>query len=52
MNYTLEESLNYSEKLIEFIKTAEKDNDHEMILKLEATLMCFQFHIKSLGGLK
>lgn len=46
MNYTLEESLTIAENLISAIKTCK---DKDLILKLEATLMCFQFRIKTLS---
>lgn len=46
MNFSLEESLDYAEQIIKCIERNEEDE--EMLLKLEATLMCFQFHIKTL----
>ncbi len=45
MDCTLEVALNTAHNLIRAIKNCQ---DEEMILKLEATLMCFQFHIKTL----
>ena len=53
MNYTLEESLDKAESLINDIKIQQRgENDEDILLKLEAVLMCFQKHIKTLGGLK
>jgi hypothetical protein len=48
MSFSLEESLDYAEQIIKCIERNEEDE--EMLLKLEATLMCFQFHIKTLTG--
>jgi hypothetical protein len=45
MDYSLNEALDIAENLIRAIKGC---RDDEMILKLEATLMCFQFGIKIL----
>jgi hypothetical protein len=45
MDYTLNDALQIAENLISAIKGCK---DEEMTLKLEATLMCFQFHIKTL----
>jgi len=49
MNYTLEESLDKAESLINAIKIQQRgENDEDILLKLEAVLMCFQHHINTL----
>jgi len=48
MNYDLENSLVIAEMLIAAIEKGTESD--EMLLKLEATLKCFQFHIKTLTG--
>lgn len=54
MNYTLDKALETAENIIRAIESQEKgEQNEELILKLEATLMCFQFHINTLmRGLK
>lgn len=51
MNFNLEDSMVIAENLIRAIEAQEKGEMNEnLLLKLEATLMCFQHHIKSLSG--
>lgn len=47
MKFTLEESLTIMENLIKVIKS-NADKNEELVLRLEATLKCFQHHVRSL----
>lgn len=48
MNFNLEDSLQIAENLIRTIEAQENNGNEEMLLKLEATLKCFQHHILTL----
>lgn len=49
MNFNLEDAMTITENLIRAIEKQENgEQNEEMMLKLEATLMCFQHHIKNL----
>ena len=49
MNYTLDQALDTAANLIRAIESQENGEQNEtLILKLEATLMCFQHHINQL----